>query len=105
LDNVTNAQSILNTAEGGYENIMDILQTIKEKATQAADQSLNSTQRTAINAQITALVTEIGDIVSETTFNGDQLIDGGYTGSFQVGEEATATLDVSLIAPRRLRSA
>jgi flagellin len=96
LDNVTNAQSILNTAEGGYENIMDILQTIKEKATQAADQSLNSTQRTAINAQITALVTEIGDIVSETTFNGDQLIDGGYTGSFQVGEEATATLDVSL---------
>ncbi len=96
LDNVINAQSILNTAEGGYENIMDILQTIKEKATQAADQSLNTTQRTAINAQISALVTEIGDIVSETTFNGDSLIDGGYSGSFQVGEEATNTLSVTL---------
>ncbi len=96
LDNVTNAKSILNTAEGGYENIMDILQTIKEKATQAADQSLNTTQRTAINTQVTALITEIGDIVSETTFNGDSLIDGDYSGSFQVGEEASNTLAVSL---------
>ncbi len=96
LDNVTNAKSILSTAEGGYENIMDILQTIKEKATQAADQSLNSTQRTAINDQVGALISEIGDIVSETTFNGDALIDGGYTGSFQVGEEASNTLSVAL---------
>jgi len=96
LDNVTNAKSILSTAEGGYENIMDILQTIKEKATQASDQSLNSTQRTAINSQVTALISEIGDIVSETTFNGDALIDGAYTGSFQVGEEASNTLSVTL---------
>ncbi len=96
LANVSNAKSILSIAEGGYQNIMDILQLIKEKATQAADQSLNSTQRTALNNQVTALIQEIGDIVSETTFNGDQLIDGGYSGDFQVGEESSNVLSVSL---------
>jgi len=96
LSNVTNAKSILGVAESGYQNIMDILQVIKEKATQAADQSLNSTQRSAIDTQVDALISEIGDIVSETTFNGDSLIDGGYTGNFQVGEEASNTLSVTL---------
>jgi|UPI0003A42C07 flagellin len=96
LQNVSNAKSILSVAEGGYENVMGILQKIKEKATQAADASLNSTQREAINDQVTALINEIGDIVDETTFNGDQLIDGGYSGNFQVGEEASNTLAVAL---------
>jgi len=95
LSNVTNAKSILSVAESGYQNIMDILQVIKEKATQAADQSLNSTQRSAIDTQVDALISEIGDIVSET-FNGDSLIDGDYTGNFQVGEEASNTLSVTL---------
>jgi flagellin len=96
LSNVASAKSILNVAEGGYQNIMDILQEMKEKATQAADQSLNSTQRSAINDQVSALISEIGDIVDETTFNGDGLIDGGYTGNFQVGESASDTLAVTL---------
>ncbi len=98
LMNVTNAKSILNIAEGGYQNIMDILQTVKEKATQSADQSLSASQRTAINDQVTALLTEIGDIVTETTFNGDGLIDGGYSGNFQVGEESSNTMAVSLLS-------
>ncbi|RKY57102.1 MAG: flagellin, partial [Candidatus Neomarinimicrobiota bacterium] len=96
LSNVTNAKSILSVAESGYQNIMDILQVIKEKATQAADQSLNATQRSAIDTQVDALISEIGDIVSETTFNGDSLIDGGYSGDFQVGEEASNTLSIAL---------
>ena len=96
LSNVTNAKSILSVAEGGYQSIMDILQVIKEKATQAADQSLNGTQRTAIDTQVDALITEIGDMVAETTFNGDSLIDGDYSGNFQVGEEASNTLSIAL---------
>jgi flagellin len=96
LSNVSSAKSILNVAEGGYQNIMDILQVMKEKATQAADQSLNSTQRSAINDQVSALISEIGDIVTETTFNGESLIDGDYSGNFQVGESASNTMTISL---------
>lgn len=97
FDNVSNAQNLLNIAEGGYQNIMDILQTVKEKATQAADGLYSSTQRTALNDQVSALVSEIEDIVSETTFNGSTLIDGSYSStSFQTGETASDTLSVAL---------
>jgi flagellin len=94
--NVSNAKNILSVAEGGYQNQLDILQTIKEKATQAADYSLSTAQRTAIHDQVTALLNEIDAIEDETTFNGNQLIDGGYDGYFQTGERADDNLHVSL---------
>lgn len=97
LTNVSNAQNILDVAEGGYSNLMDILQTAKEKATQAADGSLNTTQRSAINDQVASLMTEVDEIVASTTFNDQSLIDGTYTAvTFQVGEQASETLSVTL---------
>jgi len=96
LQNVTNAKNVMNVAEGGYQNIMTILQTIKEKATQAADYSLNVTQRASIDDQVNALIQEIDDIVRETTFNGDSLIDGGYSGAFHTGEGAADELTITL---------
>ncbi len=96
LDNVANAQNILDVAEGAYSNIMDILQTLKEKATQAADGSLNSTQRSAIDGQADALISEIDDIVTNVTFNDNKLIDGNYSVAFQTGEKGTEQLTVSL---------
>ena len=96
IQNVSNAKNILNVAEGGYQNQLDILQTVKEKATQSADYSLSSAQRTAINDQVTALLNEIDSIKEETTFNQDNLIDGGYDGYFHTGEGADDNLHVSL---------
>ena len=96
LDNVSNAQNILDVAEGAYSNVMDILQTLKEKATQAADGSLNSTQRSAIDGQAEALISEIDDLVDNTKFNGTQLIDGNYSTYFQTGEGGSEQLQVSL---------
>ncbi|MEA3287489.1 MAG: flagellin [Candidatus Marinimicrobia bacterium] len=96
LQNVSQAKNVMNVAEGGYQNIMDILQTIKEKATQAADYSLSSTQRSSINDQVAALIAEIEEIVDETTFNGDSLIDGGYSGAFHTGEGASDELTITL---------
>ena len=97
LQNTKNADSIMNIAEGGYQNIMDIIQTIKEKATQAADYSLNSAQRTALDNQVQALVAEIDEIVDDTTFNSQHLIDGTYSGSFHTGEAFDDELSVSLL--------
>lgn len=96
LSNVANAKNILNVAEGGYQAQMDILQTIKEKATQAADYSLSSSQRSAIHQQVQALLSEIDDIKDETKFNGNNLIDGDYSGKFHTGEGASDELSVNL---------
>jgi flagellin len=97
LDNVSNAQNILDVAESGYANIMDLLQTAKEKATQAADGALASTQRQAIHDQVEALIMEVDEIVEQTTFNGSSLIDGTFTAvNFQIGEQASETMAVTL---------
>ena len=97
LANVGSAKNVMNIAEGGYQTIMDLLQTIKEKATQASDVALSSTQRSAINDQVSALVSEIDAIVDETTFNGVALIDGSYSDKkFHTGEAATNELSVTL---------
>lgn len=97
LDNVSNAKNVLNVAEGGYQNIMDILQTCKEKATQAADGSLSAAQVTALDNQVTALITEIDDIASGTTFNGYSLIGTSPNAfTFHTGEGASDTLAVAL---------
>lgn len=97
LFNVSNAQNILDVAEGGYSSIQDILETMKEKAVQAADGSLSSTQRAAIDDQVNALITEIDETVDSVTFNGSSLIDGSFSSiNFQTGETASDRMSVSL---------
>jgi flagellin len=102
LSNVTNAKSVLNIAESGYQGIMDLLQVAKEKATQAADATLNKSQRTAIHNQVQKMMAEVDDIVTYTTFNGGKLIDGSFgvsstaSISFQVGEDGDNTLKIGL---------
>lgn len=97
LDNVSNAKNVLNVAEGGYQNIMDLLQTCKEKATQAADGSLSADQVTALDTQVAELIKEVDDIAAGTTFNGYSLI-GTSTNefTFHTGEGAADTLVVKL---------
>ena len=64
---------------------------------QAADDTFNASQRTAIQGQIDALVLEIDAIVSENQFQGTQLIDGSFTGSkFQTGAAAGDVFTVTL---------
>jgi len=96
LDNVGTAKNVLNIAEGGYQSQMSILQTMKEKATQAADDSWSTEQRGAINDQFDALALELTDISNDTTFNDNALF--GSTTTFHVGEGSGDTLAVSLSA-------
>lgn len=96
LNNVGDAKNVLSIAEGGLMNINDILVTMKEKALQAASDSLGSTERGAIESQLDALASEIDDIVSETTFNSDALIDGTFDATFQTGATGSDTLHFTL---------
>ncbi len=93
--NVSNSKAILSIAEGGYQAQMSILQTIKDKVIQAADDSMDSDQRTAINNQVTALLGELDDISDQTKWNGSALLNGSAR-TFQVGAEAGDTLSVTL---------
>lgn len=97
LSNVGDAQSLLGVAEGGLQSIHDILVTMKTKVTQAASDTLGSTERGAIESQLDDLASEIDSIVSQTSYNGVSLIDGTFSSkTFQIGSETTDTMSVSI---------
>ncbi len=95
-DNVGTAKNVLAIAEGGLMNISDILITIKEKVTSAANDTWWSAERNAIKTEINQLTAEIDNIVAETTFNNIALIDGTYSVSYQTGEGTTNTLHFAI---------
>ncbi len=97
LNNVGDAKSMLSIAEGGLDSILDILETMKEKVTQAASDTLGSTERNAIDDELDALTNEIDDIVDETTFNGVSLLSGKQM-TIQTGAETSDTLFVTVSA-------
>ncbi len=92
-DNIGDVQNLISTAEGGAQSISEILLTMKEKVLQAANDTLGSEERTAIESQLDDLAAEVDDIVSSTLWGGNKLLDGTFTGKqFQVGERSTDTL-------------
>jgi flagellin len=98
LANIGDSKSMLTVAEGGLSGVMDILQTMKEKAVQAANDTLDTTERTAIGNQMTELLNEVDDIFNKTTFNGKNLFDAAAASTFdlQVGDTDDDTFQVSI---------
>jgi flagellin len=101
LRNIGDSKSLLSTAEGSLDTQLNILQTAKEKATQAANDSLSDSERSAIQGELNELTSEIQDIAKGAEFNGKQLLNGDFEGSgnelsFQTGADADDTFEVSL---------
>ena len=98
LDNIGDAKSMLTVAEGSLNSVMDILQNMKEKAVQAANDTMGTEERTAIENELHALSAEIGDILGDTTFNGTSLFSATSSTSFtfQVNAENGDTFTASL---------
>lgn len=92
-DNIGDVSNLMSNAEGGLQNISEILLTMKEKVLQAANDTLGTEERTAVESQLDELAAEIDDIVGSTEWGGNALLDGTFiTKQFQVGEGATDTL-------------
>ncbi|WP_026353740.1 flagellin [Woodsholea maritima] len=85
------AQSTVDVALAAGEAISDVLIEMKEKALAAADSSLDTASRTALNEDFKALRDQIDTIVSNAEFNGTNLIDGSKT----AGVSALANADGS----------
>jgi flagellin len=89
--NAQDGISLIQTAEGALNETHSILQRMNELATQAANGTLQTEDRTAIKDELSQLNSEIDRISSSTTFNGKALLNG----SFGVQEAAGNTLAVS----------
>lgn len=96
----SNAQdgiSLIQTAEGALNETHSILQRMNELATQAANDTNTTTDRTALQAEVDQLVSEIDRIQSTTQFNTMNLLDGNFTGkNLQVGSLSGQKISISI---------
>ena len=97
IRNGHDAISMTQTAEGALGEIENILQRVRELAVQAGNSTLSTSDRNAIQAEVTALTAEIDDIAKKSHFNDVKLLDGSVKSlDFQVGIKADDALNVEL---------
>ena len=96
----TNAQdgiSAVQTAEGALNEVHDMLQRMNELTVQAANDTNMTADRTYIDSELKALVSEIDRVAKTTTFNEQSLLDGNFTGKkLQVGSEGSSAQTIVL---------
>ena len=104
----TNAQdgiSVVQTAEGALNEVHSMLQRMNELATQAANDTNTSQDRSQIKLELNQLTSEIDRVASTTQFNTMDLLDGSFTGkNLQVGSLSgqNIKLDISLMSAKGL---
>jgi flagellin len=79
INSINNATSAVDVALSAGQSISDLLIQMKTKALAAADSSLDTASRQALNANFTALRDQITTIVTNATFNGFNLVNGSTT--------------------------
>ena len=87
--------SLVQTAEGALNEVHNMLGRIRDLAVQAANDTNDTAARTAIGAEITALVNEVGRIGADTTFGGATLFSATAL-NFQVGSEGSGGNQISV---------
>ena len=95
-DNISDASNMLSVAEAGLSKLTDILVKMRSKATQAASDTLGTTERQTIQSQLSAFAEQIDDIINETKWNGVQLLDGTVSKTFQTGVDPGETTEWAL---------
>ncbi|PKM18299.1 MAG: Lateral flagellin [Gammaproteobacteria bacterium HGW-Gammaproteobacteria-15] len=100
--NANNANSMLQTAEGAFEEMTNIAYRMKELATQGANGTNNTSEYTAMGAEFDALSAELTNIMANTSYgSGTKLLDatdGKFAAAvtLQIGSSADETLDVDI---------
>ncbi|MBX2078077.1 flagellin B [Campylobacter peloridis] len=97
INNGNDAIGILQTADKAMDEQLKILDTIKVKATQAAQDGQTTKTRVMIQNEITRLMEELDNIANTTSFNGKQLLSGNFVNQeFQIGAQSNQTVHATI---------
>ena len=103
IRNANDAISLAQTAEGAISESVDILRRIRDLAVQSANDTNSSTDRQALQAEVSQLQQELNRIANETEFNGRKLLDGSFIAQvFHVGPNANQTIAVNMGSARAI---
>ncbi|MCQ4309522.1 lateral flagellin LafA [Pseudomonas stutzeri] len=99
MRNTGDATSMLQTAEGAFSEMTDIVQRMKDLATQAANGTNSGDDLAALHAEYDALGEEIGNIMDNTKYAGETLFTGGKFAAavnFQIGASSAEVMTVNV---------
>jgi len=97
VSNANDAIGIVQIADKAMDEQIKILETIRTKATQAAQDGQTSETRASIQKDVNRLLESLDNIAASTTFNGQSLLAGSYTNKeFQVGAFSNQTVKASI---------
>lgn len=103
--NASDGISLTQTAEGGLNEVSNILVRLKELAIQGNTGTVGDSDKDTLQAELTELVSEIDRIAQQVDFNGINLLDGSATSvSFAVGIGATAGVDTISVSLDSIRT-
>ncbi|BCO14354.1 flagellin [Aeromonas hydrophila] len=94
--NANDGISLAQTAEGAMDEVTGMLQRMRTLAQQSANGSNSAKDREALQKEVDQLGAEINRISGATTFAGTKLLDGSFSGVFQVGADANQTISFDL---------
>ncbi|WP_422343558.1 flagellin [Parasphingorhabdus sp.] len=95
--NANDGISLTQTAEGGMNEINTMLQRMRELSVQSANGTLANTDRVNLQVEVAALIAQINDVASRTTFNNVELLDGTNASiDIQTGSNAGEIVTVNL---------
>lgn len=103
VKNAEQGTNLIQTAEGALNEVSAILIRMRELAVQSASSTLNDSNRTAMNAEVVQLITEVDRIANSTSYNGISLLNGfgnavseDVTASTALASATTGIVDVSI---------
>jgi flagellin len=97
IKNGNDGIAIVQTADAALEESINIVNTIKQKSIQSAQDGQTADSRKAIQADITKLRDELDTIAKTTSFNGQKLLSGNFSDKkFQIGAYAGETIDINI---------
>ena len=97
--NANDGISLAQTAEGALGKVGDMLQRMRELAVQAGNATNSKTDRKALQAELKQLRDEVDRVAKTTSFNGQKVLDGSFTGGvFQVGANSGDNITVGALA-------
>jgi flagellin len=96
IRNANDGISLAQTAEGAMDENSNILVRMRELAVQAASGATSTSDRTALQTEVTQLISQIDDIATRTDFNGTALLDGTAAIDIQTGVDSGQTVNISI---------
>ena len=94
--NANDGISLVQSIEGAMDEVTNMLQRTRTLAQQAANGSNTDSDRLALQEEVRALMSEVNRIAGDTTFGGENVLDGSYEGNFHVGADALQLISFSM---------